>query len=76
MILYPDVQAKIRKEIDSVVGTDRLPEFEDEGGLPYLSAALKELMRYESRLHSGALPLTLCLPDGDQCQILVGWQVH
>lgn len=48
MILYPEVQEKIRKEIDSVIGTDRLPEFEDEDSLPYLTAALKELMRCES----------------------------
>lgn len=46
MILYPDAQAKIRKEIDSIIGTDRLPEFEDESDLPYLSAALKELIRW------------------------------
>ena len=59
MILYPDVQERIRKELDSVVGTDRLPEFEDEEGLPYLSAALKELMRWRPVSNLGTLASTV-----------------
>ena len=45
MLLYPEIQSKIRAEIDSVVSSDRLPEFADEKSLPYLSAAIKELIR-------------------------------
>jgi Cytochrome P450 len=62
MILYPEVQEKIRKEVDTVVGTDRLPEFEDEDSLPYLNAALKELMRYESVTIDPVPCLTKFLP--------------
>ena len=35
MILYPDVQKKAQEEIDRVVGSDRLPDFQDRKSLPY-----------------------------------------
>ncbi|KAJ3539759.1 hypothetical protein NMY22_g4589 [Coprinellus aureogranulatus] len=46
MVCHPEVQAKVREEIDCVVGNDRLPEFSDEENLPYLGAVLKELLRW------------------------------
>jgi len=45
MVLNPDVQAKGQEEIDRVVGTDRLPTFEDRFSLPYVEAIYRELMR-------------------------------
>jgi len=42
---HPEIQAKARAEIDSVVGRDRLPTFEDRERLPYLAALTKEIMR-------------------------------
>lgn len=35
MVLHPEVFAKAQKEIDSVVGNDRLPTFSDRASLPY-----------------------------------------
>ncbi|PPQ69882.1 hypothetical protein CVT25_005587 [Psilocybe cyanescens] len=46
MLTYPDIQARAQKELDSVVGRDRLPEFSDRDSLPYLSAILKEVLRW------------------------------
>lgn len=46
MLTYPEIQARAQKELDSVVGRDRLPEFSDRDSLPYLSAILKEVLRY------------------------------
>lgn len=46
MCLHPDAQARAQKEIDEVVGSDRLPTAEDEERLPYLSALIKEVLRY------------------------------
>lgn len=46
MVLYPDVQEKARREIDSVVGLGRLPDFNDRGSLPYIDAIVKEVLRY------------------------------
>jgi len=45
MVLNPDVQAKGQEEIDRVVGTDRLPTFEDRLSLPYVEAIYREVMR-------------------------------
>ncbi|ETW81164.1 cytochrome P450 monooxygenase 6 [Heterobasidion irregulare TC 32-1] len=43
MALYPDVQKKAQAEIDRVVGSDRLPNYTDQGELPYVTAVLKEV---------------------------------
>lgn len=41
----PDVQRRAQEEIDRVVGTDRLPSFEDKQDLPYIEAVYKECLR-------------------------------
>ncbi|KAI9452763.1 cytochrome P450, partial [Lactarius psammicola] len=46
MVLYPDAQRRAQMEIDRVVGTARLPDFGDETTLPYVSALVKEVMRW------------------------------
>lgn len=46
MTIYPDVQRKAHAELDRVVGSDRLPDFEDRGQLPYIEAICKECLRY------------------------------
>jgi cytochrome P450 len=46
MLLFPDVQRKAQQEIDSVVGTDRLPHFEDRDNLPYIDALIQETLRW------------------------------
>ena len=46
MTLYPDVQRKAQAEIDQIVGNSRLPNFSDEGALPYVQAVLKEALRW------------------------------
>lgn len=46
MILFPEVQRKAQEEIDRVVGTDRLPGFEDRERLSYINALVKETTRY------------------------------
>ncbi|KAG2153366.1 cytochrome P450 [Suillus clintonianus] len=52
MVLYPKVQAKAQAEIDTFVGSTRLPSFEDRPSLPYIEAILRELLRW-----SPAIPL-------------------
>lgn len=46
MIKFPHVQRKAQEEIDRVVGTDRLPSFEDRDKLPYIDALIKEALRW------------------------------
>lgn len=54
MLYFPDVQKKAQEELDRVLG-GRLPEFQDERNLPYLSAVVKEVMR--CALHEWLFPL-------------------
>ncbi|KAI6039896.1 cytochrome P450 [Pisolithus marmoratus] len=46
MVLYPEVQTKAQEEIDRVVGTDRLPNFDDRPNLPYVEAVFLETLRW------------------------------
>ena len=47
MTMYPEIQRKAQEELDRIVGTDRLPEFSDEPSLPYTSAVMKEVLRWQ-----------------------------
>ncbi|KXN85011.1 O-methylsterigmatocystin oxidoreductase [Leucoagaricus sp. SymC.cos] len=48
MLLHPDVQHKAQREVDTVVGPDRLPDFTDMPHLTYLSAVVKEVLRWNT----------------------------
>ena len=50
MAKYPEVQKKAQLEIDGVIGTTRLPEFEDRPSLPYVEALYREVMRWSQSL--------------------------
>lgn len=43
---WPEVLVKAQKEIDSVVGEERSPIWEDYNRLPYIAAMVKEAMRW------------------------------
>ncbi|KAG2055473.1 cytochrome P450 [Suillus hirtellus] len=47
MVSYPYVQKRAQAEIDSVVGRDRLPTFEDRASLPYVESVLRETLRWQ-----------------------------
>ncbi|PSR71810.1 hypothetical protein PHLCEN_2v12311 [Hermanssonia centrifuga] len=46
MTLYPDVQRKAQNEIDTVIGNERLPSFQDRDRLPYVDAVCSEIFRW------------------------------
>ncbi|KAH7214259.1 cytochrome P450 [Fusarium oxysporum] len=46
MLLFPEVQRKAQQEIVSIVGAERLPQFEDRDHLPYVDALIKETLRW------------------------------
>ncbi|KAG1899593.1 cytochrome P450 [Suillus fuscotomentosus] len=58
MVLYPDVQRRAQAEIDSVVGLDRLPTFEDRTSLPYVESVLRETLRWQPVLPLGVPHVT------------------
>ncbi|KAI0792973.1 cytochrome P450 [Irpex lacteus] len=46
MLHYPHVMRKAQAELDAVVGRDRAPNFKDEERLPYITALVKETLRW------------------------------
>ncbi|NXV80057.1 CP2J6 protein, partial [Atlantisia rogersi] len=48
MVVYPDVQAKVQKELDAVLGCSRLISYEDRKKLPYTNAVIHEIQRYSN----------------------------
>ena len=58
MVLYPEAQQKAQEEIDAVLGTGRLPEFDDEASLPYVSALCQEVQRWHPVAPIGKLMLS------------------
>ncbi|KAH9938481.1 cytochrome P450 [Fomitopsis serialis] len=46
MMCYPEVQGRAQAEIDSVIGSDRLPVLADRARLPYVHALCLELLRW------------------------------
>ncbi|XP_069764793.1 cytochrome P450 2C28-like [Narcine bancroftii] len=51
---YPEVQEKIQREIDRVIGMVRTPCIADKEKMPYTNAAIHEIQRY-----SNVIPLNL-----------------
>ncbi|KAF4610220.1 hypothetical protein D9613_010340 [Agrocybe pediades] len=47
MLCYPEVQKKAQAEVDRVLQGRLLPEFTDEGDMPYVGAVIKELLRWK-----------------------------
>ncbi|KAF8123441.1 cytochrome P450 [Boletus edulis] len=56
MLQHPEVQERTQAEIDAVVGTDRLPNFDDRPNLPYVKAVLLETLRMAINHNEDAYP--------------------
>jgi len=46
MTTYPEVQKKAQAQIDTVVGEDRSPQWQDYCQLPYVAQCVKEIIRW------------------------------
>jgi len=46
VVAFPHVVEAAHKELDAVIGKDRLPTFADEPNLPYIRAIIKETQRF------------------------------
>uniref|UniRef100_A0A8D0H936 Cytochrome P450 family 2 subfamily AB member 16 n=1 Tax=Sphenodon punctatus TaxID=8508 RepID=A0A8D0H936_SPHPU len=53
MLIYPDVQEKVQKELDDVLGLSRLICYEDRKKLPYTNAVIHEIQRYSNIVSVG-----------------------
>eukprot|EP00057_Strongylocentrotus_purpuratus_P014298 XP_011668772.1 PREDICTED: cytochrome P450 2J1-like [Strongylocentrotus purpuratus] len=45
MVLYPDIQIRVQKELDDMIGDQHLPVWSDRHHLPYTQACLQEILR-------------------------------
>ncbi|KAF7341645.1 Cytochrome P450 2B19 [Mycena sanguinolenta] len=52
-ILYPEWIPRAQKEIDTIVGEDRLPSFKDRPHLPYVEAIVRETLRWRPAARFG-----------------------
>ncbi|XWS56217.1 hypothetical protein CRYUN_Cryun09bG0067200 [Craigia yunnanensis] len=68
LINHPNVMEKAQKEIDSVVGRNRIPEESDVANLPYLQAIVKETLR----LHPGG---PLVVRESTEDCIIGGYEI-
>ena len=55
LLTHPNVAKKIQNEIESAVGSSRMPRFSDRDAMPYTMATVYEVLRYTS----AAAPLSL-----------------
>ncbi|PFH48808.1 hypothetical protein AMATHDRAFT_149066 [Amanita thiersii Skay4041] len=58
MAMHPEVQRNAQEEIDTIVGSKRLPDFTDRSSLPYINAIAKEAMRWQPVLPLGTPHMT------------------
>jgi flavonoid 3'-monooxygenase len=65
LVLQPDVIRQAQKELDTVVGTDRLVQESDVPNLPYLQAITKEVFR----MHP-VVPLSVPHVSSRACEVL------
>jgi cytochrome P450 len=56
MLLFPDIQRRAQDELDSVVGRDRLPTFEERSKLPFVDAVSREVLRWRPVTPLGSFP--------------------
>jgi cytochrome P450 len=55
MCHYPDWQRRTQKEVDEVVGSSRMPNFDDIPSLPTVRAVIKEVLRWRP-VTAGGIP--------------------
>jgi cytochrome P450 len=57
MMYYPEIQVKAHKLLDEVVGRSRLPDFTDMDQLQYITAVVKETLRWKAVAPLGNIKL-------------------
>jgi len=63
MLHFPAVMKKAQAELDSVIGSDRIPDFSDKDSLPYVNAVVSETLRWRPVAPLGAFPHAVTVDD-------------
>lgn len=50
MAIHEDIQRKVQKEVDEIIGQDRRPSYADRALMPYTLAVINESLRYASMI--------------------------
>uniref|UniRef100_A0A8C8RJ50 Uncharacterized protein n=1 Tax=Pelusios castaneus TaxID=367368 RepID=A0A8C8RJ50_9SAUR len=53
MVVHPDIQEKVQKELDAVLGPSQLICYVDRKKLPYTNAVIHEILRYSTTVAVG-----------------------
>ncbi|OCT82117.1 vitamin D 25-hydroxylase [Xenopus laevis] len=72
MALYPNIQGQVQKEIDKVVGLNRIPTLEEKSKMPYTEAVLHEIIFLVVTALTGAV----CRFNGGGVHQLMSEQLH
>lgn len=56
MTLHPEVQKRAQEELDRVLAPGHLPDFVDQPSLPYITAIVKEVLRWQPVARLGGFP--------------------
>ncbi|CAN9182602.1 unnamed protein product [Alternaria alternata] len=56
LVTHPETLHVAHRELDTIIGTDRSPTFEDEMNLPYIRALVKEVLRWRPVAVLGGTP--------------------
>lgn len=56
MLHFPNVRKKAQDELDTVIGTERMPEYKDREFLPYVRAVMNETLRWRPVAVLGGTP--------------------
>ncbi|KAL5498334.1 hypothetical protein ACEPAH_2476 [Sanghuangporus vaninii] len=69
MARHPEIVRRAQEEIDRVVGSDRLPTYEDRPKLPYVECIVKEIFRFNPAVPIG-------IPhESTQDDVYRGWTI-
>ncbi|OCT66282.1 cytochrome P450 2C15 [Xenopus laevis] len=84
LLKHPDIEERIHKEIDSVIGRNRAPCIEDRSRMPYTDAVIHEIQRFIDIIPMG-LPHKLtcnvkfqgyCIPKGTTVYPMLSSVLH